>query len=229
MRVRELAERAASHAEAAEATSRAPVDDAYASIDVAKRNGASSTPASTHADYDLLPYPSMPIPYTQPAHLAATATLFGLTPAAIDRARVLLEETLAILRRYDDRWSRAMSLTSLAHVELAAGEVARAELLLAEGAALFRTLGNLLYVPWCLEGLAGVAAARGEWERAARFCGLRDALRARIGPSLPPAHPSGYEATLTAIHAGLDEAAFTAEYAAGRTLPVDEALAEGTT
>jgi SAM-dependent methyltransferase len=41
------------------------------------------------SDYDLLPYPSMPITYTQPAHLAALATLFGIAAPAVDRARVL--------------------------------------------------------------------------------------------------------------------------------------------
>jgi SAM-dependent methyltransferase len=45
--------------------------------------------AATHADYDRLPYPSMPIAYTQPSHLAAQGTLFGLAPAAAEHARVL--------------------------------------------------------------------------------------------------------------------------------------------
>ncbi len=36
-----------------------------------------------------------------------------------------------------------------------------------ESAALYRGLGTPHSVPWCLEGLAGVAVARGEWERAA--------------------------------------------------------------
>ena len=50
-----------------------------------------ATPAEMDAtnDYDLLPYPSMPIAYTQPAHLAALATLFGLVPPAAECARVL--------------------------------------------------------------------------------------------------------------------------------------------
>jgi len=41
------------------------------------------------SDYDLLPYPSMPITHTQPAHLAALATLFGIAVPTVDRARVL--------------------------------------------------------------------------------------------------------------------------------------------
>ena len=44
---------------------------------------------SVPTDYDLLPYPSMPIAYTQPAHLAALGTLFGLAPPAAEHARVL--------------------------------------------------------------------------------------------------------------------------------------------
>ncbi len=40
-------------------------------------------------DYDLLPYPSMPITHTQPAHLAALARLFGAEAPSVERARVL--------------------------------------------------------------------------------------------------------------------------------------------
>ena len=40
-------------------------------------------------DYNLLPYPSMPFAYTQPAHLAALTALFGVEAPAADRARVL--------------------------------------------------------------------------------------------------------------------------------------------
>jgi hypothetical protein len=36
---------------------------------------------------------------------------------------------------------------------------------------MFQAIGNPLYVPWCLEGLAGVAAARGEWARAGGCAG----------------------------------------------------------
>ena len=40
-------------------------------------------------DYNLLPYPSMPFAYTQPGHLAALTTLFGVAAPPPDRARVL--------------------------------------------------------------------------------------------------------------------------------------------
>lgn len=46
-------------------------------------------PASTEGDYDLLPYPSMPISRTQPAHLAALAALFGMPAPVVGHSRVL--------------------------------------------------------------------------------------------------------------------------------------------
>ncbi len=47
-------------------------------------NGPISEP-----DYDRLPYPSLPIAYTQPGSLAAMAVLFGAAPPDAARARVL--------------------------------------------------------------------------------------------------------------------------------------------
>lgn len=40
-------------------------------------------------DYDVLPYRSTPFAHTQPTHLAAIATLFGMVPPPADRAQVL--------------------------------------------------------------------------------------------------------------------------------------------
>jgi tetratricopeptide (TPR) repeat protein len=140
-------------------------------------------------------------------------------------ARALLDETLATLRQYDDPWGRAMSLALLAQVELAAGEAEKAQTLLAESAAIFGAIGNLLYAPWCLEGLAGVAAVHGEWERAAQICGVRDALHDRMGAFIPPAHPAGYGRTLATIRAALGAERFATTHAEGKALSAEEALA----
>jgi hypothetical protein len=51
--------------------------------------GVSAHEGSLEGDYEVLPYPSMPFAYTQPAHLAALATLFGVSTAAATQARVL--------------------------------------------------------------------------------------------------------------------------------------------
>ena len=125
-------------------------------------------------------------------------------------AREMLEESLVVARKYDDRWSTAMSLTLVGHVDLADGDHTRALALLADAASLFADTGNLIYLQWCLEGLAGAAAARGDYERAAELDGARDALRAQTGVLLPPVHPAGYTRMLAATRAGLTPEAFDA-------------------
>jgi len=157
--------------------------------------------------------------------LAALA-LIALRLGDHERARALLEETLATLQDYDDPWSRALSLTQLALVELADDEVGRAQTLLAESAMIFRAIGNPIYVPWCLEGLAGVAAARGEWERAARLCGTRDVLRDVLALPIPPCHPEGYARTLFSIREALGNEGFEVARTADEGMPWEAALDE---
>jgi len=137
------------------------------------------------------------------------------------RARAVLDESLVVARRYEDLWSTAMSLMLLGHVDLADGEPGHARAVLAEAAALFQEIGNMVYLPWCLEGLAGLAAAQGDYERAAEVAGARDALREQIGVFLPPVHPAGYTRTLETARAALGPAAFDAAHArpAGQSPP----------
>jgi predicted ATPase len=143
---------------------------------------------------------------------STTRGLAGLGTALLnlgDRAaaRQTLEDSLAVARRFDNRWSTAMSLTLAGHVDLADGDHTRAQAMFAEAASLFADIGNLIYVQWCLEGLAGAAAARGDYELAAELDGARDALRTQLGVLLPPAHPAGYTQTLATIRASLTQAA----------------------
>jgi hypothetical protein len=143
------------------------------------------------------------------------------------RARALLEETLATLAQYDDPWARAMSLVLLGHVELAEGDPERALAHVLEAAAIFEAIENPLYVPWVLEGLAGVAVGCGAWERSARLCGARDALHASLGLGMPPADPAAYTHTVTRCCDSLGEDRFVAAHAAGGQLSPVDALAEG--
>ena len=140
-------------------------------------------------------------------------------------ARAVLDESLAVARRYEDRWSSAMSLMLLGHVDLADGDVAQAQAVLAEAGSLFQATGNMVYFPWCLEALAGLAAAQGDLERAAELAGARDALREQIGVFLPPVYPAGYERTLQAARAGLGSAAFDAAHARSAGLPPPQIIA----
>jgi len=163
--------------------------------------------------------------------LGATQPLSALALIALQqgdhrRARSLLEETLATLDRYDDPWAKAMCVAMLGHVELAAGDATRAYAHFADAAPIFQAIGNPLYVPWVLEGLAGFAAARGAWELTAQLCGARDTLHANLGLGMPPADPAAFARTVSRCRGALREDAFVAAHAAGGQLSPAQALAE---
>jgi hypothetical protein len=88
-----------------------------------------------------------------------------------------------------------------------------------------REIGNPLYLPWCLEGMAGVASGREDWILAARIAGARDALQGSLGVQVPPADPAAHERTLARTREALGETAFTAAYGAGRAMPPADAIA----
>src|SRR5262245_65430993 len=77
-----------------------------------------------------------------------------------------------------------------------------------------------------LEGLAGVAVTQGLAEQGARLFGASEALRESMGWPLPPVSRADYERDVAAARAQLDEAAFAEEWAAGRALTLEQAIAE---
>jgi predicted ATPase/transcriptional regulator with XRE-family HTH domain len=148
--------------------------------------------------------------HTAARHLGGLGTAL-LNLGDRPRGRAVLEESLDVAREYDDQWSEAMSLMLLGHQRLADGEPARAQAELTAAAALFQATGNQVYMAWCLEGLAGVAAAAGSLSRAAEIVGGRDGLRAQTGVLLPPVYPAAWERMLELVRDGLGEERFAAD------------------
>lgn len=76
-----------------------------------------------------------------------------------------------------------------------------------------------------LEELAWVAAAEGRPERAARLYGAAAALREARGVPLTPDERARHTPALAAARARLDEVAWAADWAAGRALSLEAAVA----
>ncbi len=140
-------------------------------------------------------------------------------------AQSLLTESLAIKRELGDRVTVAAVLINLGLVTYRQGGYAAAHPLYAEGLAIRRAVGDQQGTAAALEGLAGVVGALGHAERAAQLLGAAAALREAIGAPLSPAERRDYEQSLVPISARLDPAAMAAAWAAGRALPLDEAIA----
>jgi predicted ATPase len=162
--------------------------------------------------------------HTAPRHLGGLGSAL-LNLGDRERGRAVLEESLKVARDYQDQWCEAMSLMLLGHQRLADGAPARAQLALTDAAALFQATGNVVYITWCLEGLAGVAAAEGRLDRAAELAGGRDALRAQTGVLLPPVYPAAWELMLATALDGLGTDAFAAAHGRLADRPPPEIIA----
>ncbi len=131
-----------------------------------------------------------------------------------------LEEALVLFRQEDHRFGAAYVLSELADIALTRGEPGRA-------ATLWRERLGLTWddygLSWSLVGLAAVAVAQGESERAARLLGAAEVHRERLGVVPPPSRLPLYERTLAATRAALDEDVLAAAWVEGRRLSPEEA------
>ena len=118
----------------------------------------------------------------------------------------------------------AVSLTNLGSLAQRRGDHRQAETLYRESLALLVELGDRRRTAACLEGLAAAASTRGEANRAARLFGAADGLRERAGVTLPPPHRVAHQPHVEAARARLDPDTFQAAWAAGRAMPLDEAV-----
>ena len=144
----------------------------------------------------------------------------------LKRARILLEESLALSRGKEHAWGIARTLAGLGDVACKAGEYARASRLYEESLELTRRMDLNVTTLRCLEGLARVAVAQGRMERAARFCGAAAVLREDRGWPLPPAKRAEHDRIVAAAREALGEEAFAAAWVRGHTLPLEEAITD---
>lgn len=121
-----------------------------------------------------------------------------------DRGRELALASLESARRYDDQWAVAMTLLMLGHIELAAQRIEPAREYFTEAASILDAIGNPIYLPWCLEGQAGIAVADGRIDLAASLCAEREELLDRLSSQLPPCNPPVFAETLKAVRSGTD-------------------------
>lgn len=141
-----------------------------------------------------------------------------------DDAREIEEEVLAHFRAADDDWNIVTSLNNLARVVRRQGDDAYAASLLGEGLTLGRNVGAAGILVDLVEKVAGLVAARGEYDTAARLWGAAEAYRKRIGAPMEPVSHLGYERDLMAAKARSRERAFTAVWLEGRALDFDDAV-----
>jgi tetratricopeptide (TPR) repeat protein len=121
---------------------------------------------------------------------------------------------------------QALSLSSLGYCQEMLGDLAEAERCHREALGMAREHGAILTIAVGIEGLAGVAAARGEVERAARLLGSAGAIRAQMGAPLVQPEREDVDRAAKTARRGLGDKAFDHAYRDGQALDLDSALKE---
>jgi predicted ATPase/DNA-binding SARP family transcriptional activator len=147
-------------------------------------------------------------------------------PGDFGAARVFDEQGLAIFQELGDKRGSADSLNHLGWVAYEQGDFGTARALLEECLAINRELVCKQGIVKDLEGLAAVAVAQAHSERAARLFGAAEGLRELSGAPLAAADRAEHDRSVAAVRTALGEAAFTAAWAAGRALSLEQAVAQ---
>jgi hypothetical protein len=161
-----------------------------------------------------------------PGILAATARLGLLAYEHGDLALAAArwEEAIVVARQVSDYEFLSVLLLHQGRLALHGGDAARARNLWREALARFRILGALVRVAGTLELLMIVEAAR-LGVRAARVLGAAAALRDQVHVPHPPWDRALTE-RVAAVQATVGGEAWAAAFAAGRSLSLEEAIAE---
>jgi tetratricopeptide (TPR) repeat protein len=158
-------------------------------------------------------------------HLGHAAQLRG----DYEQAELLQQKALAVF--VDQLGDRSAGLTwvyqSLGEIALAKGDAALAQHWLRTGLQLSHEINIRIATIWCLAGLGGAAALGGHPARAARLWGAAERLRAALGYRSAPAARATYERLVALARSQIGVDAFAAAFAAGESLSLDRAIAEG--
>jgi predicted ATPase len=148
----------------------------------------------------------------------------ALRQADYEAARSYLEQSAAGCRALGIVQEHGLVLHDLSVVALQQGRYDEARAHGTASLGLLHACGAVINLPAVLTQMALVARWATQWERTARLLGAAEALRAAVGGSAPHAAPRAEAVAAAELALGQD--AFTAAYAAGHSLDLDQAIAE---
>ena len=99
----------------------------------------------------------------------------------LEGARDVMTSRLDLARENGDEFVVWVESSNLSMVERQLGNLGRAEALSREALRIVQARGDAMAIPWIINGLAAVTAAKGEVERAATLNGMAAAMLERAG------------------------------------------------
>ncbi len=144
----------------------------------------------------------------------------------VELALARSEEALAEAKPLGFSWLVGLIMINLGTVAKKQADHTRSLNCYREAMAIATAHGDRRVTASALEGMVGVAVARGQAEQAARLLGAAAGLYERIGMEYDPLRSSLRGQELAAIRSALGEADFVGAWEAGRALSLEEAIAE---
>jgi tetratricopeptide (TPR) repeat protein len=141
-----------------------------------------------------------------------------------ERAVQTLNNSLAALRRADDKRGLALLLHALGDVALAQRDYRGAQQSYREALQLSGEMGEKRRAAFCLEGYAAVLLHGGNTRRAVSLLGAAEALREAIGVPVYDADRAAYDAWVQQARQKLGEAEFADAWVNGRALEWQQAI-----
>jgi predicted ATPase/class 3 adenylate cyclase len=148
-----------------------------------------------------------------------------LSLGELDAARAHLAESLDIARALNDRYGVVYQALNLGLAEYLSGSLAAAEELFTESLHLAARLRIRASIGYALVGLAMAGSRRADMGRSARLHGAAAEALAVLEETIEPLEGELRDRDCQRLRAAMGTEAFEAEYAAGRALTPDEALA----
>lgn len=141
------------------------------------------------------------------------------------RAEALLEESLAMSRERESHWGIASALCRLGDVALEKNDYARAKACYHESLSRHEELGNKIGIAEALVGYGRVALVENRNARAARLFAAAELLRAQVGAPMSMREHERCDREVAALRAALMDDEFDAEFASGKTMTEEQAIA----
>jgi predicted ATPase/class 3 adenylate cyclase/Tfp pilus assembly protein PilF len=142
----------------------------------------------------------------------------------LGRAGEFTEEAIALFRELGARADVAMGLCNLGWIALLQDDLGRAADFYRESLSLSWDAGMNQIVQGDLEGLACLAGAKREAERAARLWGAAQALHETKGIPKDPDFLAEADARIATVRSGMGEEAWEEAFRKGRAMTLDEAV-----
>ena len=142
-----------------------------------------------------------------------------------DRAQALYDEAIEISRRAGETWGLGIIISVAAGLRIVRQDFDGARAQASEAMVLCQELDDPRGIAWSLDVFAGLLAAGGHADRAARLWGASEALLQRMGGALNPTVAWIRDRYFEPVKMSLGPGSFETAHAEGRAMSLAQAVA----